>query len=630
VSYWTSITDGRISRRRALATTGAGALGAAFLAACGGGSDKGGDDAGAKKDASSLVFEPSDSTARAKPGGTLKHFASTDMNPHFDSLANNGSGPLSMSAAYAYPRLVKYGVTKYPKEYDNSFVGDMAESWEISPDHMTITFKIRQGVKWDARPPTSGRLWDAQDVVKSWEKFTTVNPGRSSYAYDATSAPTAPILSLTAPDTKTIVVKLREPDASAIPLLAGTTFSPMPREFDGGFDARSTVRGHGPYVLEEYQPSTRFVWRKNPDYYVKDRPFIDRIEVPIVPEYATRLAQFKAGNIHTDVMGGNGGGQGDIVPTKKEHPELLLAKVPSFATQASWMLQFGYEGNSPFKDVRMRQAASMLIDREGYIDVIDNRDGFKKDGLDLEVVYNSIVSAGWTGFYLDPKDTKGFGDNAKYLTHNVTEAKKLIAAAGNPNGGEFDFHYNASAAFPVQAKVTELYNAMFIDGGLKPKLDPVTNPTQYQDDYYYGYQNPGYANGTKKGYSGAAMGQERPFATIAIMVFGLLHKDGPFYKGMSPDGKNLKDGDSKVNDLAQKIKVEFDLKKQTDLTHELIKYFTGQSYYIPQPSSAKGFGLWWPVIGNLNAWSNGVSPNVWTENRLPWWIDASKPPLGKA
>jgi ABC-type transport system substrate-binding protein len=352
--------------------------------------------------------------------------------------------------------------------------------------------------------------------------------------------------------------------------------------------------------------------------------------VPIVPEYATRLAQFKAGNIYTDVMGGFGGGQGDIIPAKRENPQLLLAKVPAFPTQASWMVQFGYEGNSPFKDTRMRQAASMLIDREGYIDVIDNRDGFKKDGLDLEVAYNSIVSAGWTGFYLDPKDTKTFGDNAKYLSHNVAEAKKLIAAAGNPNGGEFDFHYNSSTMFPVQAKITELYNAFFLDGGLKPKLDGISNAIQYQDDYYYGYQNPGYANGTKKGYSGAAMGQERPFATIALMVFGLLHKDGAFYKGMSPTGTNVKDGDPKVNDLAQKIKVEFDLKRQQDLTHELIRHFTGQSYYIPVPSQAKGFQVWQPVIGNLNAYSNGVSPNVWTENRLPWWIDASKPPLGRA
>jgi hypothetical protein len=51
---------------------------------------------------------------------------------------------------------------------------------------------------------------------------------------------------------------------------------------------------------------------------------------------------------------------------------------------------------------------------------------------------------------------------------------------------------------------------------------------------------------------------------------------------------------------------------------------------VPQPSQAKGFSLWWPVIANNNVFSNGVSPNFWTENRLDWWIDASKPPLGKA
>src|SRR5215208_2119245 len=103
VSYWTSLSHNRLTRRRALTTTAGGALGAAFLAACGGGSDKPSGDGGPQKDASGLIFTPSDSTGQAKAGGTLKNFASTDMNPHFDSLANNGSGPLSMSAASAYP-----------------------------------------------------------------------------------------------------------------------------------------------------------------------------------------------------------------------------------------------------------------------------------------------------------------------------------------------------------------------------------------------------------------------------------------------------------------------------------------------------------------------------------------------
>ncbi|HLF76204.1 MAG TPA: ABC transporter substrate-binding protein, partial [Dehalococcoidia bacterium] len=469
---------------------------------------------------------------------------------------------------------------------------------------------------------------EAQDVVKSWEKFTAVNPGASTYAYNANTAPSSPVESLTAPDARTIVLKLKEPDASIIPLFAGTTFSLMPKEFDGGFDPRSTVRGHGPYMLDEYIPSSRFVWKKNPDYYVKNRPFIDRIEVPIIPEYATRLAQFKAGNIHLDVMGAFGGGQADIVPSKKELPETLLAKQPFYPTQAAWMFSFGYDGNAPFKDQRLRQAASMLIDREGYINVIDNRDGFAKDGLELDAAYGTVVAAGWTGYWLDPKNDKEFGPNAKYLKHDVAEAKKLIAAAGNP--GEFDFHYNSSPMFPIQGKIVELFNAMFLDGGLKPKLDGINNAIQYQDEYYYGYQSKGYKEGTKKGYGGIAMGQERPFATIPLLVFGTLHKDGAFYHGLTPDGRNVQDGDPKLNDLALKIKSEFDVQKQQTLTHELIRYFTGQAYYVPQVSQAKGFSLWWPVIGNLNVHSSGTSPNTYTESRINWWLDDTKAPLKKS
>jgi len=90
---------------------------------------------------------------------------------------------------------------------------------------------------------------------------------------------------------------------------------------DGGFDAKNTVRGHGPYILDEYVPSSRFVYKRNPDYYIKDRPFIERVEVPILSDNAQRLAQFRAGNIHTDVLGT---WQDQIVAMKRALPETLL------------------------------------------------------------------------------------------------------------------------------------------------------------------------------------------------------------------------------------------------------------------------------------------------------------------
>ena len=627
-SYWDKVTSRRISRRRALIVTSGGAAAAAFLAACGGDGDdddSGSGGTGGTSSASGIIHTPVDTSNQAKAGGTLRHFATADITT-FDSLANNGSAPLSQSAAYAYPRLAKYKIEKYPKQYEaGAFEGDLAESWEISPDKLTITFKMRQGVKWDPRPPTNSRVADAQDVVVSWDKFKAINPGASTYVYNAETAPNSPVESLTATDNRTIVVKLKFPDASTIAQFAGTTFSPMPKEADNGFDPKTTVRGHGPWMLETYTPSVGYTWVRNPNYYISGRPYPDKIEVPIIPEYATRLAQFRTGNIHTDVIGGFGGNQADLVPTKKEIAGTQILVADTFPTQAPWHLMFGWDGNAPFKDKRMRQAASMLIDREGIINAIDNRDGFAKDGLELEVAYNSIVSAGWTGFWLNPQDEKEFGPAAKFFTYNVAEAKKLIDAAGMA-GAEFNFHYNASSAFPVQQRYVELYNAMFLDGGLKPKLNGITEATNYQNNYYYGYRSAEYAAGTKKGYDGVAAGQERPFATIGLAIFGTLHKDGAFYHGFSPDGTNVQNGDPKINDWAVKIQQEFALDKQRTLTHELIKYFSDQSYYIPQPSAAKGFTLWWP-IGNLGVFSNGVSPNLWTERHLNWWLDRTKAPF---
>ena len=95
----------------------------------------------------------------------------------------------------------------------------------------------------------------------------------------------------------------------------------MPKEADGGFDPATTVRGNGPWQLAEYTPSARFVWKRNPDYYVKDRPFPDTLERPIVTETAQRLAQFRAGNIHTDIVENS---QEAVIQLMKDTPKAKL------------------------------------------------------------------------------------------------------------------------------------------------------------------------------------------------------------------------------------------------------------------------------------------------------------------
>jgi peptide/nickel transport system substrate-binding protein len=607
-----------------MAGAGASIAASLSLAGCGGG-DEGGQ---ATEDPSGLVSTPRDTSDEAKPGGVLRHVATADIT-HFDAVADPSGSTVGLSSEPFYPRLLRLKSVKHTEEPDGSTLGEAAESWEMTPDRLQITFKLRPGMKWDARAPTNGRVLDAQDIVYSWTKFSSVNTAAASIVYHATNAPEAPVESLRAVDDRTIVARLHQPYASILSMFgARDIFYVAPREADGGFDPRRTVRGHGPWLLEEYVPSARFVYTRNPDFYIKDRPYPDKVEVPIGSEQATRLAQFKAGNIFTDVVAAN---QENVVVTKRDVPDTLLMQASNFPETSSLMLTFGWEQGAPTRDVRVRQAISMMIDREAYIDVIDNRENFRKEGLEVPVRRNSIVAAGWGDFWLDPTDEKEFGPNAKYLDLNLDEAKKLLSAAGYSDGFEIDMNYAGGGQYGnVYNRSAELISGMLGNGGLRPKLNPVVPADRWLDQYSRGYRSKDYAAGTKPGFSGVAQVAERTYPTLAVQLYNQFHRDGQGYRGMVPPNGNVVEGDPRCTDLAAKISQEFDRNRQKDLVHELIRYATGQSYYIPRVSSAKAFSLWWPALGNVGAFVSYPGAGNWVDLRLNWWVDASKPPLNRA
>ena len=616
--YWDRFANSRVTRRRAIASAGGAALGAAFLAACGGG-----ETGSTQSDKSSLVVAPVDTSASAKPGGTIKHWADGDA-VHFDGTASNANGVINWVSAFAYPRMLRFQTPKYPKQSDGTLEGEIAESWEISGDKLTLTFKLRQGMKWDSRAPTNSRAIDTEDILFSWKKFVSVNPSGQNMSYE--KSPSAPIESVSAPDARTIVMKMHHPESSIVQLFASWDhFYAQPREAgvpaaQGGFDPRQVIRGHGPWMLEEHVPSSRFVWKKNPDFFLKDRPFADRLERPIIPEYAARLAQFKQGNIHTTVSTPN-----DIVQTKKDVPVTVIRQDPSFVTSPTGYQAFGYEGDSPFKDQRVRQAFSMLVDREAYVDAIENRDNFKASNIDMPTAYHTVVPPGFNDFWLNPQDKK-FGENAKYLSHNVAEAKKLLAAAGFANGFSFDMYYSTSLYAQPYQKTGEVVNGMVLEGGLKGSMKGLPYE-QFKDIYYEAYYGPSFASGKTKGFNGVVHLADPAVPTVASFLFTFVHKNGGRYHGMSPDGKNAHMGDPKLNDMIDKMRIEFDRAKQVDIAHELQRYFTGQSYYVPRAATVKPLTLTWPSLGNMGVFQPSPGENQWSERNVHWWVDQTKPPF---
>ena len=101
-----------------------------------------------------------------------------------------------------------------------------------------------------------------------------------------------------------------------------------------------------------------------------------------------------------------------------------------------------------------------------------------------------------------------------------------------------------------------------------------------------------------------------------------------FFHGMSPDGSNAFKGDPKLDDMISKIGSEFDQKSQVAMSHDLIRYMTGQTYMVPRPVANRAYQLFWPAIGNLGLNERWAGNNaVWTEEYQNWWIDTTKAPF---
>ena len=184
--YWRSILSRRLQRRRALRALGSVTASAALLAACGGDDDR--SDQGSGSD---LVTKPEDTSKQAKRGGELKHFrnAGTDNMDPYGSLS-----PITSSlAGLSYSRLtmLKAG---YLEDSDGEFVGDIAESWEWSPDRLQLTMKLRNDVKFHNIAPVNGRAMDMDDVLLSWKRFSERGLLRSELVNSVNPTVPGPVL----------------------------------------------------------------------------------------------------------------------------------------------------------------------------------------------------------------------------------------------------------------------------------------------------------------------------------------------------------------------------------------------------------------------------------------------------
>ncbi|MFA5353109.1 MAG: peptide-binding protein [Thermodesulfovibrionales bacterium] len=241
------------------------------------------------------------------------------------------------------------GLTKYDK--DIRIIGDLAESWDVSPDGLTITFHLRKGVKWH-----DGKEFSSDDVLFT---YTTVTSPKTPTPY---SSVYGPVERVEAPDRYTFRVIYKEPYA---PALESWGMGIIPQHVLEGKDIGSPELnrnpvGTGPYRMKEWVTGQKIVLEAF-DNYFEGKPNIDRILARIIPDTSTMFLELKFGGI--DYMG--------LTP-----PQYKLQAKTAFFEQYFQKFRFpsfgytymGYNLLSPlFSEIKVRQAMACAIDKKEII-----------------------------------------------------------------------------------------------------------------------------------------------------------------------------------------------------------------------------------------------------------------------
>jgi len=343
-----------------------------------------------------------------KRGGVLKHIGLEP--PSFDIHATV-SYQTQLVSSFVHRTLFKFVNGPQYNPSDFTLVPDLALKVEVSRDGRQYTIALRQGVRWEPRPPVNGRELVAADVKYSLERAAK----KSGYA-----SLLGQLEGVETPDRYTVRVHLGDAFAPFLHNLAEPWNGILPPEVEekmGDFKAAESLIGCGPFVLERYEPGVKAVFARNPNYYQKGLPHLDKVEWLFVKDRSSQLSLFRAGQVDIPFYDSRIP-RSDVASFKKSNPAYPIVYWDWLANRTLAMRT----DKPPFSDVRVRRALSMAVDRKKWVAQYLEGQGYEDHGP---------VPAPMREWKLSAKD---LGEGAKYLEYNPAAAKKLLAEAGFPNG----------------------------------------------------------------------------------------------------------------------------------------------------------------------------------------------------
>ena len=328
------------------------------------------------------------SSGSQKTGGTLKFSAQVGPKTLFLPKSSTTNDKL-----YTQPTLEQLG------RMDSKGVMQpwLAQSFADDAKSLTLTIKLRPGIKFTDGSPCDAEAvrWNLDQYIKNGQASTLDNPASVSTVDDLTVQVK---FSTYSNDWDTVFGNIQ-------------IMSEQSYEKNGEDWCATHMIGTGPFTLQSFAQDSKLVFKKNPDYRIKGEPYLDSIEMDIIPDANTQVSAFKNNEV-------------DVISSTYDPTIIMSLKNAGFkntAQEAPELANLGYflfntkDKSQPLSNLKVRQAIM--------------------HGIDFKNVAKSLTNG--VGNYSNQFSVPGafsYSREATLYNYDVKEAKSMLAEAGYPNG----------------------------------------------------------------------------------------------------------------------------------------------------------------------------------------------------
>ena len=541
MSFLEAAKAARFRRRGALRLASVTAGATALIAACGGRAPAG--------------KSPSKGTAAGRPGkprygGQLNLAQKADPETLDPSSKRT---PAAQTMSLTNDSLLGFKAGPDIKYEDVVLQPALAERWEL-PDAQTFVFHLRPNVHFANLPPVNGRLLSAADVKWSYEYYARLGEFKG--------LPPAPVEAtfqgldrVDTPDASTVSMHFSQPNAAFLGYNASEWSAILAHEIhdqDGDFSKRAT--GTGPWQIDaaETRRGERWTFKKNPTYYISDRPYIDQVNWLVLADDATTNAAFQTKQI--DMLDYSGLTSDTVERLKSARPDAVHYEYLSAEGKHVYL----NVSKPPLNDDRVRKALGLAINRDEFIRVLSQGKG-------------QWALAGATPGLFTDQETR------QILQYDPAQAKQLLSQAGYSSGVEIEFMYPGEKYGQALVTAIQLIQSQAKSVGLNIQLKSVTPGDDGKLRRTSNFQMTATPNGFQEPLD------------VGASVYALFHP-----KSSNNYGKV---NDPKLTAMLDAQRQELDPKKRLQIIRDAVRY-ANEMVWAFDLYHGTGYSLWQPLIQN--------------------------------